>query len=194
MTYSLPFAAPVILAMLWYNYFRFDNPFEFGHAYLSAFKSEPILSLEKIPKNAWFVFLEGVKGGNAFAPLNVDYYGFSVLLHSPHYALGFIGMIQMMFRRGEERSLGAICLVVFLLYQLLLLMHQSNGWAQFGYRFAIDLLGLLVIGLGQSNLRQVVLKLVSSRLGVVTVGTYVMGVAMLNYYGIWYTAHGLGLK
>lgn len=75
--------------------------------------------------------------------------GMSVLLTSPAYLL----MIPALRRVGRSRLIGGAALAV-LLVVVFNLMHFSQGWVQFGYRFSNDAVpfALVLVALGAQRL------------------------------------------
>ncbi|MBA3307928.1 MAG: hypothetical protein H0T04_04490 [Chloroflexi bacterium] len=65
-----------------------------------------------------------------------DPLGMSLLLSSPAYLLGIPGLLAM-WRSGRRRWAAGVALAVAAI-ALLNLMHFSQGWVQFGYRFSND--------------------------------------------------------
>ena len=99
----------------------------------------------------------------------------SVILTSPAYllAIGILG------RRGRSRLVGG-AVVAVLLIAFVNLMHFSQGWVQFGYRFSNDAapFALLLVALGFQ-------RLVDRRVWgmALAVGLIVLSVA-INLWGV----------
>jgi hypothetical protein len=140
------FAAPVaaaLAALMWYNYARFENVFEFGHTFLqdgqrnnvrlhglmsgwffspnlnAAITNSPVLTLE----------------GDSF--LKITLHGLGLLWTTPVLFLLFV---------SPKRSwlFKALCITAVVV-ALPGLFYQNTGWKQFGYRFGLDWLPLLVV-------------------------------------------------
>ncbi len=75
--------------------------------------------------------------------LRPDPLGMSLILSSPAYLLGIPGLFAM-WRAGWRRWVAGVALAVAAI-ALLNLMHFSQGWVQFGYRFSNDFAPFAVI-------------------------------------------------
>ena len=106
--------------------------------------------------------------------------GMSVILTSPAYLL-VAGVLR---RYGRSRLVTGALLAVFIV-ALVNLMHFSQGWVQFGYRFSLDFLpwALLLVALGLNRLRSTVAVRAGWLLVAVSVAVNLWGVAMGNQLG-----------
>ncbi|MEO7117533.1 MAG: hypothetical protein ABIZ34_01030, partial [Candidatus Limnocylindrales bacterium] len=106
-----------------------------------------------------------------FCPiLRPDKLGMSLLLASPGYFLAIPALVRLRRRRlmaGAVLAVGAIALVN--------LMHFSQGWVQFGYRFSNDFapfamipvaLGIARLGVGKVSVALVALSVIINAWGV----------------------------
>ena len=78
--------------------------------------------------------------------------GMSILLTSPAYLLALPVVLR---RYGRSRLVTGAAIAVLLIF-IVNLMHFSQGWVQFGYRFSNDFapLALLLVALGAHGLRR----------------------------------------
>jgi hypothetical protein len=78
--------------------------------------------------------------------------GMSILLASPAYLLAPLAFLPAMMRRVDRVTVGASLAVVCV--AIVNLMHFSQGWVQFGYRFSNDFapFALVLVALGASRL------------------------------------------
>ncbi len=102
-----------------------------------------------------------------------DPLGMSLILSSPAYLLGLPGVLAM-WRRGRRRWAAGVVLAVAAI-ALLNLMHFSQGWVQFGYRFSNDFapfamipvaLGIAVYGVRPATVILVALSVLINAWGV----------------------------
>ena len=124
----------------WYNYIRFDNPFEFGHSYLPEFSWQggTQFSIAHIPQNIrTFVF--GLPFGETMNGWELNKFGFSFLAANPVFILMLFWIICDLVRRRFTWLKGCI-LLCFLAQLFLLLLHRTFGGYQFGARYTCDLL------------------------------------------------------
>jgi len=78
--------------------------------------------------------------------------GMSVILTSPAYLLGAVAFVPARLRRLDRATAGAAIAVAAVAF--VNLMHFSQGWVQFGYRFSNDFapFALILVALGASRL------------------------------------------
>jgi uncharacterized membrane protein len=76
----------------------------------------------------------------------------SVLLTSPAYLLAPFAFVPARLRRLDRATVGAALAVAGIAF--VNLMHFSQGWVQFGYRFSNDFVpfALILVALGASRL------------------------------------------
>ncbi|MBN2737497.1 MAG: hypothetical protein JXR70_10990 [Spirochaetales bacterium] len=129
-----------------YNYIRFDSFFEFGHTYLPWSQELPdgVFSTAYFARNIKFATLEFPTVNSVYGFLDFHGRGTSVLVHSPFLLLSFL-----FFLRRESNIWEKLAgLASFIMIWGSLLMHESNGWYQFGYRYSVDLIPLFVVFFG----------------------------------------------
>jgi hypothetical protein len=78
--------------------------------------------------------------------------GMSVILTSPAYLVAPFAWLPARLRRLDRATVGATIAVVGI--AIVNLMHFSQGWVQFGYRFSIDFapFALILVALGASRI------------------------------------------
>ena len=100
--------------------------------------------------------------------------GMSVLLTSPAYLLALAGLRA---HYGSRIAIGA--LVAIALVAIVNLMHFSQGWVQFGYRFSLDFVpwALLLVALGAE-------RLAARRWGAALTAGLVVASILVNAWGV----------
>jgi hypothetical protein len=91
--------------------------------------------------------------------------GMSILLASPAYLLAAVAFVPVKLRQLDRATVGATLAVLGI--AIVNLMHFSQGWVQFGYRFSNDFVpfALILVAIGASRLgrlRPVVLLVAAS--------------------------------
>lgn len=138
------FSAPCLVAgvtLLIYNYVRFENPIEFGHTYLAGghiarIRDYGMFHPHFITRNlsAAFTLVPRVDG---IAPyLHLSKHGMSLLLTTP--VLAYLLWPKRTVSLARPMAITALIIAVPLLF------YQNTGWEQFGYRFSLDLMPLLI--------------------------------------------------
>lgn len=137
---AVAWMAPFLALLAWYNWLRFGNPLEFGHSHLAWARDLPsgIFSLAYLPRNLYHVWLRLPDWSSSQPPLDFDPWGTAFWLNNGIFVFALWGLARGGF---DPLIRGAGLLALFTIWPLLL-MHETNGWRQFGYRFLIDLLPL----------------------------------------------------
>jgi hypothetical protein len=168
---------PYVFGLALYNWVRFDNPLEFGHKYLPWSQSlgHGIFSCYYLPNNLFHTFFKLPTLGTKHI-LEFDGRGTSFVINNPMIALGLAGL-GMRSLSGFLRKTAVVTVAVVWFG---LLLHESNGWFQFGFRYIIDIAPIAFIGVlaffqKQRNDGAVLL-------------CFFYSLAM-NLYGIWWLAH-----
>ncbi len=138
------FALPLLLVggvAMWFNKARFDDPFEFGHNFLTVrwrgrIDKWGLFNYHFLAKNL-SVFLAGLPWLSATAPyLRISRHGLALWLTTPQY-------LGVLWPKRESVTTIALALGAAAV-ALLDLCYQNSGWIQFGYRFSLDYSVLLV--------------------------------------------------
>ncbi len=139
------FAAPVVAAGLvaaWYNYIRFGEAGEFGHSYLAVRQQAQI--------ERYGLFNFHYLGRNLAVALTLLP---DLTVRPPHVSISGHGLamwfttpalVYLLWPRQRgplHRVLWATVAVV----AAFTLLYQNSGWVQFGYRFSLDYMVLLVV-------------------------------------------------
>jgi hypothetical protein len=138
--FALPLAAVGGIAM-WFNAARFDDPFEFGHNHLNIrwrgrIDKWGLFNYHYLSKNL-AVFLAALPWLSAKAPfLKIGRHGLALWFTTPHV----LGVLRP---RRSSITMNALALGAGAV-ALMDLCYQNSGWIQFGYRFSLDYMVLLV--------------------------------------------------
>ncbi len=141
------FSAPCLvvgIALLWYNHARFANPFEFGHTYLAGgnlprIRDFGLFHPEFINRNLTAAFTLTPRLRAEAPYIQFSQHGMSMLLTTP-------ALLYLLWPRRRPALMTPL-LVTFLVLFVPILLYQNTGWQQFGYRFALDFLPLLLCAL-----------------------------------------------
>jgi hypothetical protein len=147
------FAAPILAVggvAMWMNAARFDDPFEFGHAYLMIrwrprIEKWGLFNYHYLSKNL-AVFLASLPWLSATAPyVKISRHGLALWVTSPN-------LLPALWPK-KVSPLMASLFVCTGLVALLDLLYQNSGWVQFGYRFSLDYMPPLIVLLALSRRR-----------------------------------------
>ena len=135
-------AAAIGLALAWFNWHRFGNPFEFGHAYLairwaSRIQHWGLFNYHFLSRNLAAAFTLTPKFINRAPFVQVSRDGLSMLITTP--ALAYL--VWPRERPPVHRALWLTVLPI----ALMSFLYQNDGFVQFGYRFSLDYMVLLVM-------------------------------------------------
>jgi hypothetical protein len=138
--FAIP-AALVLSIVLWHNRRCFDNPFEFGHRYLSIHWRARIdkwglFSYHYLARNLGIVLTSLPFVGGGTAPFQVNAHGLALWVTSPIY-------LWALWPRRTGRYFWAVALTA-LCVAAPAILYQNSGWVQFGYRFSNDYAPLLI--------------------------------------------------
>lgn len=146
---ALPFLA-LSAAGFAHNYVRFGNPLEFGHSYLTTMQADNIqryglFNYQYLSRNLACALTLLPKLLPRSPYIQVSYHGLSLLLTTP-ILLYLLWPAPDAGRRALRRALWVAIVPIALLG----LLYQNDGYIQFGFRFSLDymLLLLLLVALG----------------------------------------------
>jgi hypothetical protein len=133
----------VILILFWYNTIRFGSPFDFGYGYMlvaDTLKQDLIVYGQFHPqfifRNIFDNFLRLPYWSNSCQMITPQPEGTSILLASP-----VIVYLVCSFRK-KLYTIGAWISIILL--TLLHLLYYNSGAVQFGYRFSMDFMPIVV--------------------------------------------------
>jgi hypothetical protein len=174
-------AVPAVL-FAWYNVARFGSPFDTGYAHIPSgdagglvtdepWFSHGLLSPFYIPRHLYAMFVQGPVLTDAFPYLKPSFTGLALTLSTP-------------FLYWAVKARGPLVAIAWLSVALVLLpdvMHGSWGFAQFGYRFILDAVPLLLLLLGWAYRERASWSLVTAV--AVSVAVHAWGIWVVNLYG-----------
>lgn len=144
------FAVPVLVVgvvAMWMNQTRFDDPFEFGHRYLQIrwrprIEKWGLFNYHYLGRNL-AVALASLPWLTAQPPhLRISRHGLAAWVTTPH-------LLWVLWPKRVSATMVALY-VASACVALVDLLYQNTGWVQFGYRFSLDymamLLALLALG------------------------------------------------
>jgi hypothetical protein len=138
-------AAPVVViavAGMAYNAARFGSPTEFGHSYLAVrqqgqMEESGLFSYAYLSRNL-AVALALLPSFSADSP--------HIVISGHGLALWFTTPILLFLLWPRERGTWHLPLwITVAMVALPSLLYQNSGWLQFGYRFALDYMALLIL-------------------------------------------------
>jgi len=168
-----PSMAPMGIFLATLNYLRFGDIFEFGHKYLPHSIRLPngVFSFHYLQRNLWHAWIEIPKFQLKPLFLAFDGRGTAFWINNGIVLVAALALIVGPVRRSYKIAILATALTVW----APLLLHESNGWYQFGYRYIVDLLPLAFIAFIYSY----------GRMGI---PFYILAIisVIINFYGaIW---------
>ena len=142
---GLLFAAPILVIgalAMWMNHARFGDPMEFGHTYLQVrwrprIERWGLFNYHYFAKNL-AIFTAGLPWLSQLPPfLKISRHGLALWFTTPNLLLA-------LWPRRSSTTQVALW-VAILPVALINLAYQNSGWVQFGYRFALDYMPLLML-------------------------------------------------
>ncbi len=140
--FFIPLVGAVILFAL-YNFLRFGSVFQTGYSLIPGVLDEPffkegIFSLSYIPRNLEAIFISLPDFSRKF-PFVVPTYGsMSLFLTTPALILIFATF---------KNKLSRVMILTSLLVLIPSFLHGTIGFSQFGYRFSLDCILLMIVAL-----------------------------------------------
>jgi hypothetical protein len=172
-------ALPALL-IAWYNLARFGSPLDFGHSHIPSGETgivtdEPWFryGLESplyLPRHLYAIFLQSFEWRDQFPFLAPSFTGLSLTLSAP-----FLFWSAAAWRVRHAQPLVLVAMLSVALVLLPVVMHGSWGFAQFGYRFILDAVPILMLLLGWAY---------RERASAALVAAVVLGV-VVHAYGIY---------
>ena len=134
----------LIVGLLFYNFFRFHNFFDFGYASLNgdpslveSVQKYGLFSIHFIPRNLNIMFLKLPAIRSEMPYLVPSTAGMSIFITTP----AFLYLIHK-----YEKKIWIIGAWVSVILSIVMLsMYSNSGWAQFGYRYILDFIIPLII-------------------------------------------------
>jgi hypothetical protein len=139
--FSFPMAVALISIMV-LNWLRFDNVFEFGHNYLQIrwryrIEKYGLFSVEYISRNLSVALTLLPRISTKFPFVQISPHGMALWLTTPL----FFTLIRF---RGRHKLFIPFMLVLVPI-MLMVLSYQNSGFVQFGFRFSLDFMPLLIL-------------------------------------------------
>jgi hypothetical protein len=177
----LGLAVPALLFAA-YNVARFGSPFDTGYAHIPSgnagllvtdepWFSHGLVSPLYIPRHLYAIFIQGPVAVDGFPFVKPSITGLSLTLSAP-------------FLFWAVRARGPLVAIAWLSVVLIMLpdvMHGSWGFAQFGYRFILDAIPLLLLLLGWAYRERASWSLAVAV--AVGVAVHTWGILVWNLYG-----------
>jgi len=147
----LRFAAPIAVvgaALIWHNYARFKDPFEFGHRFLAVQWQDRIFrfglfNYHFLSRNlaAALILLPRIMAKWPY--VKISQHGMSVLVTSPN-------LVYTVLPQERSPLRNALWLTI-LTTALPSLLYQNSGYVQMGFRFSLDYMVYFVMLLAIGN-------------------------------------------
>jgi len=139
--FALPIAACAVAGMA-YNYVRFGSPTEFGHTYLDVRQQAQIeqfglASYHYLARNLAVAFTLLPELSTRAPYVQISGHGLALWFTTPVLVLLPWPRERNALHRTLWLSVAAVAVPS--------LLYQNSGWVQFGYRFSLDYLVLLVM-------------------------------------------------
>jgi hypothetical protein len=139
------FAMPlglVGLALMWHNQARFGDPLELGHRFLqvrwrSRIETWGLFSTHYLPRNltVFFLSLPWLLDTSPF--IRITRHGLALWFTTPN-------LLWSLFPKKVDATIIALWAGI-VPTAVCTLLYQNTGWVQFGYRFSLDYLPLLLL-------------------------------------------------
>lgn len=132
---------PFVLFDFWYNFARFGTILDKGYYLIPGVLSEPwfskgLFNLAYIPNNLKVMFLSLPRFSKTLPYISPSWAGLSILVTTPAF-------IYSLFANIKE-GIVKFSWISIILISIVILGHGSSGFAQFGYRFAVDFYPILI--------------------------------------------------
>ena len=137
-TSALLWMAPGGALLAGLNWARFGDVLEFGHHHLAFARNLPhgLMSPHYLPWHFYHAVLKLPRIQARWPPLEFDMNGTAFWLHNPVLVAALGGLLARRF----DPWIRAAAVLAFATIGAGILMYESGGWVQFGFRYVIDLL------------------------------------------------------
>lgn len=140
--FLLPLICGALLFAL-YNFLRFESIFQTGYSLIPGVLDEPffregIFSIAYIPRNLEAIFISLPDFSRKFPFVVPNYASMSLFLTTPALILLFASF---------KNKLSRVMILTSLLVLIPSFLHGTIGFSQFGYRFSLDCILLLIVAL-----------------------------------------------
>lgn len=171
--FAIPLAL-ILVGLAWYNYARFGDPGEFGHAYLqgSAYdrvRDHGMFSFTYLNRNLLSALVAMPRFTTDAPYVMVSNHGLGLIFTTPLFLFLLWPMDKPKLRWALWAAVAAAAIPG--------LFYQNTGWIQFGFRFAMDympyLFALIAIGgrpLGKLGVSLIVWGIIVNLFGAITFG------------------------
>lgn len=144
----LPLIIPALIggAYMWYNYARFGNILEFGHNYLPEFTEAENgqFHLSYILPNLYNLFIRPITIGEGLSLKYPVFDGFMFYIANPVYLIWFGWIARDILKK--QMDLPRIAVILAVAAEILLLCaHKTLGGWQFGARYTVDMIPLILL-------------------------------------------------
>jgi hypothetical protein len=135
-------ALPFLGFNFYYNYIRFGTIFDKAYILIPGLLEEPwfkdgLFNLKYIPNGLKTMFLSIPRIGDTFPYITPSWGGLSILITTPIFIFAVFNSIK--------NKLTIFTWISIILIAVVVLSHGTTGFAQFGYRFAVDFYPLLFL-------------------------------------------------
>lgn len=132
---------PFISFNFYYNFIRFGSIFDKGYYLIPGVLSEPwfsrgLFNLSYIPNGLKVMFASFPQFSNTFPFITPSWAGLAIWITTPAFVYSIFANVKEKIVRFSWISI--------LLISLVILSHGTTGFAQFGYRFAVDFYPILI--------------------------------------------------
>jgi len=130
--------APYGALLAWLNWARFGDAREFGHHHLAFAQGLPygLVSPRYLPWHFYHAVLKLPRLQAHWPPLEFDMNGTAFWLHNPV----LVAALWALLARRVDPWIRRAAALAFVTIGAAILMYESGGWVQFGFRYVIDLL------------------------------------------------------
>ena len=119
------------------NYIKFGSPFDTGYRFLPIIWGRSMFSLSYLPYNLYTILFMAPDLSQVFPYVNPGRGGQAIIFTSPFIVLALLSRLPVKTKMLAWTSILFIAAPA--------LFYFNNGYAQFGYRFILDYLPLLMV-------------------------------------------------